>query len=145
MSCYSKFSYFFQSLFHTRIFNFYFQTYKTSNMKSITRLRLFSSKMPKQSLSSKCIIQKVLPSPKTTLFFSTTSVLMCPMPPNAPKIISLNSKTVMHQNPEGHYERNFITAVRAMNDFLLKPEHLNGLRVTYRRSPNEQDPILVLR
>ena len=62
------------------------------------------------------------------------------MPPNAPKIISLNSKTVMHQNPEGHYERNFMTALRAMNDFLLKPEHLNGLRVTYRRSPNELDP-----
>ena len=33
-----------------------------------------------------------------------------------------------------------MTAVRAMNEFLLKPEHLIGLRVTYRRSPNELDP-----
>lgn len=37
----------------------------------------------------------------------------------------------------GHYERNFITGLRAMQDFLLKPEHLVGLRATSRRSPNE--------
>ena len=41
-----------------------------------------------------------------------------------------------------HYDRNFITAVRAMNDFLLNRSHLTGLRVTTRRSPNEVDPPL---
>lgn len=41
-----------------------------------------------------------------------------------------------------HYDRNFITAVRAMHDFLLKPEHLAGLRVTSRRSPNDYEPPL---
>ena len=40
----------------------------------------------------------------------------------------------------GHYERNFLTGNRAMYDFLLKPEHLNGLRVTQRRSPIENAP-----
>ena len=29
----------------------------------------------------------------------------------------------------GHYERNFITAVRAMEDFMLKPEHLGNLNL----------------
>ena len=41
---------------------------------------------------------------------------------------------------ESYYERNFITALRAMQDFLLKPEHLEGLRVTYRRSPHDNSP-----
>merc|ERR1719192_1380797 len=35
---------------------------------------------------------------------------------------------------EQFYDRNFVTAVRAMTEFLLKPEHLVGLRVTTRRS-----------
>lgn len=38
------------------------------------------------------------------------------------------------------YDRNFITAVRAMQDFLLSPDDLRDLRVTSRRSPNEIDP-----
>ncbi|KAK6630276.1 hypothetical protein RUM44_004943 [Polyplax serrata] len=37
-------------------------------------------------------------------------------------------------------ERNFITPVRAMTDFLLKPSDLEGLRKTKRRSPYENDP-----
>ena len=37
-------------------------------------------------------------------------------------------------------ERNFITPVRAMADFLLKPSDLEGLRKTKRRSPYENDP-----
>ncbi|KAL0269050.1 UNVERIFIED_CONTAM: hypothetical protein PYX00_010790 [Menopon gallinae] len=37
-------------------------------------------------------------------------------------------------------ERNFITPVRAMTDFLLKPTDLEGLRKTKRRSPYENDP-----
>ncbi|KAJ9597059.1 hypothetical protein L9F63_027051, partial [Diploptera punctata] len=37
-------------------------------------------------------------------------------------------------------ERNFITPVRAMSDFLLKPVDLEGLRKTKRRSPYENEP-----
>lgn len=37
-------------------------------------------------------------------------------------------------------ERNFITPVRAMSDFLLKPTDLEGLRKTKRRSPIENEP-----
>ena len=59
-----------------------------------------------------------------------------------------NEKSIMvvkpsldhHELHAGHYERNFITATRAMQDFLLKPEHLVSLRVTTRRSPNENAP-----
>lgn len=37
-------------------------------------------------------------------------------------------------------ERNFITPVRAMSDFLLKPADLESLPKTKRRSPYEQEP-----
>lgn len=37
-------------------------------------------------------------------------------------------------------ERNFITAVRAMSEFLLKPTDLEGIRKTKRRSPFENEP-----
>uniref|UniRef100_A0A182JQT3 Proton-coupled zinc antiporter SLC30A9, mitochondrial n=1 Tax=Anopheles christyi TaxID=43041 RepID=A0A182JQT3_9DIPT len=37
-------------------------------------------------------------------------------------------------------ERNFITPVRAMSDFLLKPSDLETLAKTKRRSPYEQEP-----
>ncbi|KAF2367247.1 Cation efflux protein [Trinorchestia longiramus] len=37
-------------------------------------------------------------------------------------------------------ERNFITAIRAMTEFLLKPSDLEGLRKTKRRSPFENEP-----
>ena len=48
------------------------------------------------------------------------------------------------ENEELHHDRNFITAIRAMKEFLLKPEHLNGLRVTSRRSAKDnQIPINV--
>lgn len=42
-------------------------------------------------------------------------------------------------NEELHFDRNFITAMRAMKEFLLKPEHLVGLRVTSRRSAKDND------
>jgi zinc transporter 9 len=48
--------------------------------------------------------------------------------------------SVPNDDYTGHYERNFITALRAMKDFQLKPEHLEGLRVNTRRSPHEVDP-----
>lgn len=37
-------------------------------------------------------------------------------------------------------ERNFITALRAMTEFLLTPEDLEGLRKTKRRSPFDNEP-----
>lgn len=37
-------------------------------------------------------------------------------------------------------ERNFITPVRAMSDFLLKPSDLESLPKTKRRSPYEREP-----
>lgn len=41
-------------------------------------------------------------------------------------------------------ERNFITPVRAMRDFMLKSSDLEGLRKTKRRSPYENDPPIVV-
>jgi len=40
------------------------------------------------------------------------------------------------------YDNNFITEFRAINDYLLKPSQLAGLRVTVRRSPFDNDPPL---
>lgn len=37
-------------------------------------------------------------------------------------------------------ERNFITPIRAMSDFLLKPADLESLPKTKRRSPYEFEP-----
>ncbi|XP_053680622.1 zinc transporter 9 [Anopheles nili] len=41
-------------------------------------------------------------------------------------------------------ERNFITPVRAMSDFLLKPSDLEALSRTKRRSPYEQEPAITV-
>jgi len=38
------------------------------------------------------------------------------------------------------YDRNYITEMRALNEYLLDIKDLNGLRVTVRRSANENDP-----
>lgn len=45
-------------------------------------------------------------------------------------------------NPEEKvsYDNNYITEFRAINDYLLKPTDLTGLRITIRRSPFEFDP-----
>ena len=59
---------------------------------------------------------------------------------NEKSIMVLKPTIDHHDLHAGHYERNFITATRAMQDFLLKPEHLVSLRVTTRRSPNENAP-----
>lgn len=40
------------------------------------------------------------------------------------------------------YDNNFITEFRAINDYLLKPSELAGLRITVRRSPFDNDPPL---
>lgn len=41
-------------------------------------------------------------------------------------------------------ERNFITPLRAMNEYLLKPTDLEGLRKIQRRSPYEETPPLIV-
>lgn len=38
------------------------------------------------------------------------------------------------------YDRNYITEIRALNEYLLEPADLTGLRMTVRRSANETDP-----
>jgi len=38
------------------------------------------------------------------------------------------------------YDRNYITELRALNEYLLEPSDLTGLRMTVRRSANETDP-----
>ena len=47
--------------------------------------------------------------------------------------------SLREMTPKQHYDRNFVTTVRAMHDFLLKPEHLAGLRMTSRRSPHADE------
>ena len=59
-------------------------------------------------------------------------------PPNDTKSVVVMKNPGFENDPHvGHYERNFITATRAMQDFMLRPEHLVGLRATTRRSPVE--------
>lgn len=49
-------------------------------------------------------------------------------------------KRVKSEVSHSSLERNFITPVRAMSDFLLKPADLEALPKTKRRSPYEQEP-----
>ena len=67
------------------------------------------------------------------------------MEPSEPKVVySLKELGVAEgfARRSSHLDRNFITSMRAEQDFLLKPEDLRGLRVTTRRSPHEVDPPL---
>lgn len=52
-------------------------------------------------------------------------------PPKSRKKVDLQAQSL---------ERNFITPVRAMSDFLLKPSDLESLPKTKRRSPYESEP-----
>ncbi|KAF4524157.1 hypothetical protein B566_EDAN010612 [Ephemera danica] len=56
-------------------------------------------------------------------------------PPKRRQKVDLTSTTL---------ERNFITPIRAMNDFLLKPSELDSLRKTKRRSPYENEPPIIV-
>ncbi|XP_008557682.1 zinc transporter 9 [Microplitis demolitor] len=52
----------------------------------------------------------------------------------------IKAKTVRVDHSAASLERNFITPVRAMLDFLLKPSDLESLPKTKRRSPYEDKP-----
>lgn len=52
----------------------------------------------------------------------------------------MNSEFFLEVTSKNGMERNFITPVRAMNDFFLKPSDLEVLRKTRRRSPYESEP-----
>ena len=111
-------------------------------MRSVYRLRHFIPKFPKQA---SCTFHPRLSIPSKT--FCTSAIIMSSTDSSSKdnKItINLSSKAVMHQNQNdphvGHYERNFITKLRAMDEFLLQDKDLKGLRFTQRRSPNEFDP-----
>lgn len=43
-------------------------------------------------------------------------------------------------NKPKSYDRNYISEERAINEYLLEPQELHGLRMTVRRSANENDP-----
>jgi zinc transporter 9 len=58
----------------------------------------------------------------------------------AEKNKELAKKRVRVDFSRSSLERNFITPVRAMSDFLLKPSDLESLPKTKRRSPYEQEP-----
>ena len=113
-------------------------------MRSIHRLRHFIPKFPK--LQASCTFHPRLSIPSKTL--CTSAIIMSSSDSSSSKdnkiTINLSSKAVMHQNQNdphvGHYERNFITKLRAMDEFLLQDQDLKGLRFTQRRSPNEFDP-----
>ena len=62
-----------------------------------------------------------------------------------------SSPTVSTGKPNGKrveyietFERNFITQARAINEFLLKPSHLENLTKYVRRSPFESDYSIVV-
>jgi len=52
------------------------------------------------------------------------------------------SKDAAKDESKISYDNNYITEFRAINDYLLKPGELAGLRITVRRSPFENDPPL---
>lgn len=56
------------------------------------------------------------------------------------QLISVTKKRIRVDLTAASVERNFITPVRAMADFLLKPSDLESLRATKRRSPYENEP-----
>ncbi|MCL4122682.1 UNVERIFIED_CONTAM: hypothetical protein GTU68_061519 [Idotea baltica] len=57
-------------------------------------------------------------------------------------IKAIPRKTEQIKEEKGYLsrERNFLTALRAMSEFLLTPADLEGLRKTKRRSPFENEP-----
>lgn len=63
---------------------------------------------------------------------------------NAPPVVTSSSSDEppkeRPKRPMTSTERNFITPVRAMQDFLLKTNDLSGLRKTMRRSPHADEP-----
>ncbi|XP_045615724.1 proton-coupled zinc antiporter SLC30A9, mitochondrial isoform X2 [Procambarus clarkii] len=71
-----------------------------------------------------------------------------PSPPSATsrfkeaviKVIPRKKERVKFDTSHPSTERNFITAIRAMSEFLLKPSDLENLRKTKRRSPFENEP-----
>lgn len=67
---------------------------------------------------------------------STKSRIKEAMSKVMPKIKQEEKVEITHHSTE----RNFITAVRAMSEFLLKPSDLENLRKTKRRSPFENEP-----
>ena len=94
-------------------------------MKSLWRFRPVLLAVPKNQLA--CLLMSTSnPSQNSNTNQSKNQAVM---------VVKRQSDLDFH--PLGHYERNFITALRAMEDFLLKPEHLVGLRATTRRSPSE--------
>lgn len=68
----------------------------------------------------------------------TPTILKTPIPPPPPPPDLHNDKRPSRTLTST--ERNFITPVRAMQDFLLKSNDLAGLRKTMRRSPHADEP-----
>lgn len=56
------------------------------------------------------------------------------------KVMPRKKERIKFDTSHPSTERNFITAVRAMSEFLLKPSDLENLRQTKRRSPFENEP-----
>ena len=58
---------------------------------------------------------------------------------------TLTTSATNHRNTKStsstsSYDRNYITEIRAVEEYLLDPSDLAGLRMTVRRSANETDP-----
>ncbi|KAB7501046.1 hypothetical protein Anas_05857 [Armadillidium nasatum] len=56
------------------------------------------------------------------------------------KVLPKKNENLKIELPLLSKERNFLTAIRAMSEFLLSPEDLEDLRKTNRRSPFENEP-----
>lgn len=122
-------------------------------MKTVIRIRKLFIKIPK---NSSCVSTKFTPyksqHQQIRFFIASSQVALASQKSSSPSsslssslsdqksVVVVKQAGIDHDLHVGHYERNFITATRAMQDFLLKPEHLVSLRVTTRRSPNENAP-----
>ena len=102
-------------------------------MRSITRLKpmLFKLAPVPRLLNTRttCLLIR-------TLTLSSSVVSKSKDSTEEPKSIMVLEKPP-EPEPAVSYERNYITAMRAMQEFHLKPDNLVGLRVTTRRSPSE--------
>lgn len=97
-------------------------------------------------------LKLICPYMKNIKFISTSSKYMNSeeagsKPPTNPTVDLLKNaiskavkKKVRVDLSVASMERNFITPARAISDFLLKPQDLESLKATKRRSPYENEP-----
>ena len=120
--------------FFPRIIKFTFKKYPLSRRK-ITDINLHVS-----STSSTRELSRWTPGEEKKI--QTTVARQLELLTKEIRKSTLTTSATNHRNSKStsSYDRNYITEVRAMEEYLLDPSDLAGLRMTERRSANETDP-----